>query len=226
MFNFHSPILSWENNRNTLQHVALNGSRAWNSNLLRLSGNLTHLAVNDAGRCEGLDLFLRHADALTSLTLLDLLTLRFLPEGPDGKDLLPKLKDLKLQMDYPTVNQQIDLLKDSRTLLSFTENHRQLERFDFSLWPNDRERQRTFFTMFDLRRRTAINSSWFSNVIRAIQQLDDVRALGVSFPSMPANDMEHLVNELQSWTGPCIAIFCAANSSTAGPKCINLFWDS
>ena len=109
----------FENNRNTLQHLALNGSRAWNSNLLRLSGNLTHLAVNDAGRCEGLDLFLRHADALTSLTLLDLLTLRFLPEGPDGKDLLPKLKDLKLQMDYPTVNHQIDLLKDSRTLLSF-----------------------------------------------------------------------------------------------------------
>ena len=35
-----------------------------------------------------------------------------------------------------------------------------------------------------------------------------------------------LITNIQSWTGPCIAIFCAANSSTAGPKCINLLRDS
>lgn len=188
----------FDRNKSSLRRIALTGAEAWKCDLLRLSENLTHLAVNDAGHCDGLDLFLRHASNLESLTLLDLHTLRFLPSGPDDKDLLPRLTDLKLQMDYPVTNFliNIDLVAETEHLLAFIEHHRDLRRFDFSLWPIHSDMPIMFFDDENMQDFQAPAAPWFSNIVRAVQKLEDIRALGVSFPNLPSVEMVRLAAEL------------------------------
>ncbi|KAH8112510.1 hypothetical protein DFH11DRAFT_497604 [Phellopilus nigrolimitatus] len=186
---FNNILIS---NQHSLKRLSLGGSTAWgnSASLLRVADSLTHLAISDAQDCPGLDLFLRRANSLESLTLLDVCSLACFANTPADKDILPYLRDLKLSIDHLPHEDELgigtispDMAALSESLRAFVGRHTGLRRFDFSLWPTQE--------CSDVH-----PNGWFRVVVEAVHLLEGVSALGLSFPALEEAEQIELLEEL------------------------------
>lgn len=176
-----------DNNQKPLRKIALNGAtfRANSSQFSSIAGSLTYLAINGVQGLHELEMFLRQATTLESLTLLDITSLVFLPCTTDA---LPNLMDLKLGVDslpgndglLETVDNRPDMLDLALSLLEFVRLHPNLRRFDFSLWPT--RQYIDFDDVADDEILEGANARWFGYVLEAVCALHGVQALGITFP--------------------------------------------
>ncbi|KAL5522895.1 hypothetical protein ACEPAF_1162 [Sanghuangporus sanghuang] len=152
-----------------------------------MSTNLTHLLIGLGGAYadeedrSGIETFLLQVSALESLTLLNSMSLSMLPRTHDA---LSKLRELKIgverYLDYPY--REPNMRELATTLRGFVLSHTNLHRFDFMLWvtwqedcaPNNFQE----------------NAEWFSLVLDAVCSLEQVSALGLTFPGLLETDMQ------------------------------------
>jgi len=193
-----------------LRELSLPGKLARQVNIQRLADSLTRLAICGAGDCFGLDIFLRQAHELVSLSVVDCKDFAFLQgvSGGGGNGCsLNKLQDLKLSLALPLAHELArdptrprDFLIEARQLTDFLAVHDDLRRFDFAIEPVN------FYEPLASAVDSFTNAKWFLIVLSAVCKLRCPTALGVSVPKLPMRVLEAIGNVLVNLPKTCVAL--------------------
>lgn len=183
-----------------LHELSVPGRFAAKVNFQRLADSLTRLAICGAEDCVGLDIFLRRAHSLVSLSVVDCKNFAFLQDvSATGEDGLPlsKLQDLKLSLAVPLApdlahdyTHPRHFLVEAHQLANFLALHDGLRRFDFAIEPV------RYFDQFASGYDSFTNTEWFGIVLNAVCKLRHPTALGISIPKLPLGDLEGIKDVL------------------------------
>ncbi|KLO07157.1 hypothetical protein SCHPADRAFT_1001877 [Schizopora paradoxa] len=193
-----------------LQELSLSGYLAARVNIQRLADSLTRLVICGAGECVGLDIFLRQAHSLVSLSVVDCEDFAFLQSvSTSGEDGFPlsKLQDLKLSLAMPLArdlsrnySHPRNFLAQARQLARFLALHVDLRRFDFAVEPvRYFDQLASGFDQFD-------NVEWFGIVLGAVRKLRCLTALGISVPKLPLANLVGINDSLANLPKTCVAV--------------------
>ncbi|KAL5522848.1 hypothetical protein ACEPAG_8866 [Sanghuangporus baumii] len=149
--------------------------------LAGITTNLTHLAVENSSECFALRTIFCQAHALESLALIESESIYL----PLDENALPNLRDLKvgIQRRLHSSGTYPNMISAARTIHDFILLHKGIRRFDFSQYISWIEEDEPKENLDD-------NAAWLSNILDAVCTLENVAALGLTFPALTITDME------------------------------------
>ncbi|KAL5522846.1 hypothetical protein ACEPAG_8864 [Sanghuangporus baumii] len=152
----------------------------FDNDLTGITTKLTHFAIENASECFALRTILRQAHALQSLALVDCDSICL----PLDEDALPNLRDLKIDIHRILFceGSYQEMFSEARTIQEFIILHENIARFDYSQYIS-RINDEGSENLED-------NATWFSDILDAVCSLENVTALGLTFPSLKASDTE------------------------------------